>query len=332
MKSALSRRSFLVSLAAAVEAGSVTRGLAETGLLAPSGEPVEPEIAAAAWRADGDQYHFETEQVSGYYQTAGKWQGMRSLVHRPTQVEIAGADLPGLACPYRVFGNGRRFGDVRDRPTRVEKTSDGLRIVHPADAENPFEIEATYRWTGATLDIDYAIRARTDLRAFEFGVASYLAAGFRAYISRQSNHWGETDSQIVPVDVNPLSDVYALFPRNERVMSTIFDGRWDLPPAPVRYTVPAYYAQPLAYRRHVRSGVMAIGMADPQECYAICVPVNDPPEEPDPARGYQALYFYLFGRDLRDGETARTRLRWIVARDLEEAELLAHWEAFAGKA
>ena len=287
----------------------------------------------ASWHAEGDHHRFTTDLVSGSYLTAGHYQGMRDLVHRPTGVQIAaGETLPGLVAPYRAFTTGRRYGDTRDRPNRAEIVREGLRITHPADVENPFELVSLYSWNGATLDIRYTIAASADLPGFELGIASYLAAGFRAFVSRQSNVWGETAPRIVPVDANPMTDVYALFPRDEAAMKTIFDGRWDLPPYPVRYAVPAYFALPLAYRRHVKSGVMAIGMADPKECYAICIPVNDPPENPDPARGYQAIYFYLFGRDLKRGETATTHIRWVIGQDLSEPEILSRWQVFASGA
>jgi hypothetical protein len=282
------------------------------------------------WRVERDNCHFENELVSGSYLTAGKYQGMRSLVHRPSGMEIAaGEKLPGLVAPYRVFGNGRRYGDVRDRPARVELVPEGLCITYPADAGNPLDVAARYTWNGDTLDAHYTITLHADMRAFEMGVASYLSPGFRAYVSRQSNVWGDATSRIVPVDTNPMTDVYALFPRNEAAMKVIFDGRWDLPPYPVRYAVPAYFAQPLAYRRHERSGVMAVGMGDPQECYAVCIPVNDPPEDPDPANGYQGVYFYMFGRDLCRGETVTTRVRWIVGRGMQDQEILARWDSFA---
>jgi hypothetical protein len=282
-----------------------------------------------SWLAEDANYCFESEQISGRYLTAGHYQGMRSLVHRPSNVQIAaGETLPGLLAPYRVFGNGRRYGDVRDRPNRAELLPEGLRVTYAADAENPFDVTAVYVCDGDMLDARYTLRPQIDMRACELGVASYLNAGFRAYICRQSNVWGESGERFVPVDVNPMTDVYALFPRNEAAMSTIFDGRWDLPPYPVRYAVPAYFARPLAYRRHAATGVTAVGMGDPSECYAVCIPVNDPPENPDPAKGYQAIYFYLFGRDVCQGETATARVRWVVGQDLTEAEILARWNEF----
>ena len=286
----------------------------------------------ASWHAEGAYASFRTELVSGKYLTAGHYQGMRELVHQPTGVSIAaGETLPGLASPYRVFANQRRYGDLRDRPTRVELVPEGLRITHPEDDENPFEVVSLYSWRDDTLDIRYVITPSAELLGFEMGVASYLASGFRGFVSRQSNVWGEPGFRIVPVDTNPLTDVYALFPRREAELKTIFDGRWDLPPYPIRYTVPAYFAHPLAYRRHTKSGVMVVGLADPKECYAICIPVNDPPDDPDPAHGYQAIYFYLFGRDLRPGATATTHLRWIVGQDLSEPEILAQWESFVAR-
>ena len=57
-------------------------------------------------------------------------------------------------------------------------------------------------------------------------------------------------------------------------------------------------------------------------------PIN-PPENPDPANGYQAIYFYFFGRDLRRGETVHWRLRWVISHDLSEPDIQAHWQAFA---
>lgn len=288
---------------------------------------------STSWRIDGDCCYFENDLVHGRYLAAGHYQGMRSLVHRPSGIEVAaGERLPGLVAPYRVFANGRRYGDVRDRQARMELTSDGVAITHAADAENPLDVVSRYSWNGNTLDVHYTITLHADMRAFEIGVASYLSAGFRAYVSRQSNEWGETAAKIVPVDVNPLTDVYALFPRDETALKTIFDGRWDLPPYPVRYAVPAYFAQPMAWRRHAASGVVAVGMADPQACYAVCIPVNNPAEVPDPANGYQGVYFYLFGRDLRQGETVRTRVRWIVGQGMSDEEILGHWEAFAANA
>ncbi len=320
MKCNIKRRTFIKTASGSIAAVA----LAQAGSRAAAG-------TSSAWRAEGADYHFQTDVVSGRYLTAGKYQGMRSLVHRPTGVEIAsGEKLPGLVAPYRVFGNGKRYGDVRDRATKVELIPEGMRITHPADEENPFDIISCYSWEADTLEVRYTVKLNADMKGFEMGVASYLSAGFRAFVSRQSNNWGEKGSKIVPVDVNPMTDVYALFPRDETVMKTVFDGRWDLPPYPVRYAVPAYFAVPLAYRRHVQSGVMAIGMGDPKECYAICIPVNNPPENPDPANGYQGIYFYLFGKDMNRGETASAHIRWVIGKDISEQEILRRWESFAG--
>lgn len=281
------------------------------------------------WRAEGDHYTFANDHVSGKYLTVGHYQGMRSLVHRASGVEIAaGETLPGLVCPYRVFANGCRYEDVRERRADVKIAGDKLAIAYPADDRNPFDLVSLLSWNGPQLDIDYQLEMRADMRGFELGIASYLAAGFRGFVYRQSNNHGEDAPRFVPVDVNPMTDVYALFPRNEAAMATIFDGRWDLPPYPVRYCVPAYFASPLAYRHHAPSLITAVGMGDPAECYAVCMPVNNPPENPDPANGYQAIYFYCFGRDLRRGETATMRVRWMVGQAISEPAMLAAWKEF----
>ena len=281
------------------------------------------------WRCEGANYLFENDVVHGSYLTAGEYQGMRELVHRPTGLQTAaGETLPGLLAPYRVFGNGRRYDDVRDRPARPEISDDRLRIRYEADDANPFDLDSHYRWTGGVLDVTYAILPHVELRRFELNVSSYLSAGFRAFVSTQSNEWGEDAPRIVPVDVNPMTDVYAMFPRDESAMATIFDGRWDLPPYPVRWTVPGWLDQPFAYRRHAGSGVTVLAMGDPEETHAIGISVNDPPDDPDPEKGYQSIYFYFFGSDLPADRPAEVRLRWIVGKDLSEDEMLRRWEAF----
>ncbi len=281
------------------------------------------------WQEDGTNYHFETDEVTGSYLTAGPYQGMRDLVHRATGIQVAsGETLPGLVAPYRVFANGRRYDDVRDRPARVKLVDERLHITYAADEDNPFDLESQYCWTGDTLDAYYRINPHADMCRFELCISSYLAGGFRAYVSKQSNEWGEKESKIVPVDVNPMTDVYAMFPRDESAAELIFDGRWDLPPYPVRWTVPAWFDLPLAYRRHAKSGVMGLAMGDPKECYTIGISVNDPPEDPDPAKGYQAIYFYLFGRDLPAGTPATARVRWVIGKDLSEDDIHGRWNSF----
>lgn len=281
------------------------------------------------WQCDGANYLFETDLVQGSYLTEGEYQGMRELVHRPTGMQAAaGETLPGLLAPYRVFGNGLRYDDVRDRPALPEIVDDRLRIRYAADEKNPFDLDSEYQWTGDVLDVTYRLLPHVELRRFELNVSSYLSAGFRAHVSRQSNEWGEDDSRFAAVDVNAMTDVYAMFPRDESAMATIFDGRWDLPPYPVRWTVPAWLDRPLAYRRHAASGLTVLAMGDPEETHSIGISVNDPPEDPDPERGYQSIYFYFFGRDLPAGEPAAVRLRWIVRENLTEEAILEHWEAF----
>ncbi len=150
-------------------------------------------------------------------ETSGEYQGMRSLVHRSSGVEIAaGEKLPGLVAPYRVFANGKRYSDVRDRQPRVEIAEGGVKMTHPADAKDPFDLATLYTWDGGTLDIHYTLTTQAEMRGSEIGIASYLASGFRAFVSRQSNNWGEDAPRIVPVDVNPMTDVYALFPGARR--------------------------------------------------------------------------------------------------------------------
>jgi hypothetical protein len=66
-------------------------------------------------------------------------------------------------------------------------------------------------------------------------------------------------------------------------------------------------------------------MAPPDDCFAFSSPWNPP--APD-AGGYRSIYFSLFGRDLRAGQTVRASCRLILARNLGDDEAIRRYETY----
>ena len=69
------------------------------------------------------------------------------------------------------------MGTSETDPPGWRLVPEGMRITHPEDDENPFEVASLYSWRDDTLDIRYVITPSAELLGFEMGVASYLAAG-----------------------------------------------------------------------------------------------------------------------------------------------------------
>jgi hypothetical protein len=79
-------------------------------------------------------------------------------------------------------------------------------------------------------------------------------------------------------------------------------------------------ANPLAVRRAPAAGLTAVVMSPASDCFAVCTP-----QQSDP---HNSLYLSLFGRDLKEGETARARARLVIAPGLSEAEIAKEWREF----
>jgi hypothetical protein len=123
-----------------------------------------------------------------------------------------------------------------------------------------------------------------------------------------------------------LADNYLMFPRDREAIQIIFDGRWEQPPAPVQWCITRYLAGPLGIRRHEPTGVTAVLMTPPGDCFAVSTPYDRTP--PDRVAGHRSLYFSLFGQDLAKGETARARSRLVVRQGLEDAQAVEIYRSY----
>jgi hypothetical protein len=249
--------------------------------------------------------------------------GIIELVHVPSGVAVAqGGALPGIFSYYRVFSTDTRYGDAaRDWPTKTRLLDDGsLEVFWPPAEKHPLEMTAVYRWRQPdTLDVETIARPHKDMPGFEVFVSSYFSPSFRALVYVKPNMFAPGKPRFLPADVNPLVDgTYLMFPRDRRSAQMIFDRRWEFPPNPVQWSVTRHLAAPMAMRKDDTSGVTAILMSPPEDCFAIATPYNKTP--PDGVAGHQSLYLSLLGRDVQSGQTARAHARLVVGRNVSDAE------------
>jgi hypothetical protein len=277
-------------------------------------------------------YNFDTGVLRGKLRLDGRSQGISELIHVPSQQEITyGGGHVGLFSPYRVFSTGTRYGHAaRDWPAEPEILSDGAVEAHfPPGEDHPLEMTVIYRITSPdTLDLETIVTPTADMPGFEFFLSHYFGPGFDASVYVKPNRFAPQEPPgFQRADWNPLTDGnYLIYPRDRESVLLIFDGRWELPPNPVQWSVNRYLAGPLAMRRHEESGLTALVMAPPEDCFAVATPYNKTP--PDGVAGHRSLYQSFFGRDVAAGQTVQARSRLVVRAGLSDEAAIGVYEQY----
>ena len=183
-------------------------------------------------------------------------------------------------------------------------------LVRPGSFGNREEREVYCRETAGRTD---SMAALQRLESFESFVASYFTPAFtNAFVLA-----GRSPEPGVPPTLLPIRKVngdWQMFPRDNTVIPLITDGRWSLQPHPVTWSIGSPLWFPLSCRRDPVTGLTAILLSPPSDCFAIATPHE--------TEGHYSTYLSLFGRDLSSGETARGRVRLMIAT-VESVEPLA---------
>jgi len=79
----------------------------------------------------------------------------------------------------------------------------------------------------------------------------------------------------------------------------------------------------VALRRDAKSGLAAVLMTPPDDCFAISMPYGE--------EGHRSVYLSLFGRDVKAGESATARARLVFRRELSDQQAVELYENYAKK-
>ncbi len=275
-------------------------------------------------------YQFDTGTLRGRLKVDGKYQGVYPLVDSATGTNLV--HPPGVFSLYRVFSGKVRFGNAaRDWPTEPRLLPDGaVQVRWPAAEDHPVEIVAVYRWTDAeVLDLELAVTPRRHMPKFELFLSSYFGKGFRGAVYLKPEGGSQEQPRFVPIDKTPgAAGRYVMFPRDDRAVEWIEDGRWQAGANPVDWDIERAFAAPLALRRDAALGITCALMSRRADCFAVASPWN--PATPT-AGGYRSLYLSLFGYDVKADQTARACCRLVIARGLSDQQVLGRYEAFVAQ-
>jgi hypothetical protein len=279
--------------------------------------------------AEKGYFAFDTGLLRGQMRLDGTAQGLASVQDVPTGMELV--KRPGLLSYYRVFSTATRYGKAaRDWPVEGRVVDEGaLEIRFPAATDRPLEMTGRFCWrTADTLDLVTTVKALKDLPGMEVFLSSYFVSGFEPLVYLKPGRYarGRPASLLRPEWSELVDGDYLMFPRDRESLALIYDGRWEIAPNPVTWAFTRYLEAPLALRRHEASGLTAVLMAPPADCFAIGTPYYKQP--PDGVAGHDSLYLSLFGRDLKAGQTATSHTRLVLAKDLNNEAVLQRYTQY----
>ncbi|MGA2497381.1 MAG: hypothetical protein ABSH20_06550 [Tepidisphaeraceae bacterium] len=283
-------------------------------------EPPATRPARVAFAAQGSEFPFDTDLFRGVLRAKGKSLGLTPVVENLSQTAIAGPY--GIFSCYRMLDAGNRYGPAAwDWASQARLLDDGaVEVRWTNDADHPFDLLAVYRWSAAnTLDLTLTVSPRKDLKNYELFLASYLPPCNVALV--YATPAGQ-NSTFMPAE--KADGDWQMFPRDDKAVAIIQDGRWKRPPNPVDWTIRPRLATPIAIRRDAKSGLTAVILAHPEDCFAIATPFGE--------EGHRSLYLSLFGRDLAASTPATARARLILGRDISNDQALRDYRDFVAAA
>lgn len=268
---------------------------------------------AGGWefRGDGPTFTFRTALVTGSLGDPGKSLGLKPVLDAESGKPLAGAY--GWLSHYRLLDAQTRYGTAAwDWPSTARRLPDGaVEIRWSADAAHPFDLEAVYRGKGpGTIDVTTRISPKRSLGRMEVFLASYLQGFPRSAVYVEGCK--ETGGKPGFLEATKDRGVWQMFPRDDEAWRIAADGRWKRPPNPVEWARMPRLAGPLALRSDAAARLGVAVMAPPADCFAVATPYGE--------ESHGSLYFSLFGRDMKPGESCVARTRLVIQRGLTEEQ------------
>jgi len=273
-----------------------------------------------AFQPDEDGFAFDTGLLSGRLRQQGRPIGITPLHYKGYPGDLS--QPYGICSHYRLLDAENRYGVAAWEWTgKAELLDDGgVKALWTRDEVHPFDLQAVYRWHDAdTLDVLTTAVAAKRLRRFEVFLASYFQGFADSFVYVR----GCPETGGVPgfFKAEQKNGVWQMFPRDETVVEMIRDGRWSRPPHPVDWAIMPNFAYPLAIRRDAETGLVAIVMSRPEDCFAIATPYS--------GEGHRSIYFSLFGRDMEPEQPVTARVRLVIGHSLNDEAIIRRYQAYA---
>ncbi len=283
-----------------------------------SGLPGKPAGASLAFTEDGQgNLVFNTGVVKGSLKKDGQGDFFRpiSFIDPPLPMD----NNRGLLVPYRFLTPQKRFGFGSWEWPRTGRilANGAAELAWAETADRPFRFTATYAWKAAdTLDFTVVFTPGVDLEKFELFVGSYFKQFTKAVVYVKDAGDGKPGFVDTPKEKGGAQ----LFPRGDDVMPMIQDGRWKHPPYPNNWTFRQTFQAPLGVKSEPKSGVAAIIMAPPEDCFAVSMFEQN--------AGLGCYYLSLFGKDVKKGQTLTGHARMVFGKNITDGQAIQKYQEY----
>jgi hypothetical protein len=274
---------------------------------------------------------FETEQLSGFLLPYGERHGIKTLVHKPTGLDVVHPKYDVLNL-FLLFSTNLCMGQARQLERSVVQEGDSLVVSFAPSPEHKAELIARYTLVEPNaIDLTVTVRSQWVYPAYELFLSNYFPSAFRPHVYVKGSPYsagGGADEWIAPQVNEVFVGTGLVFPRDQHAAVRPVDGRWNRLWALYQWNPQRYYAAPVLYQRAPGGEVAAVLMSRPQDCFAV-VTGYDSPNLADPFKDQNPLYLSLFGQDLVIGSEMTAAARLVVGPvDKEGKQALAWYEEF----
>ncbi|MBI2950544.1 hypothetical protein HYY27_00545 [bacterium] len=262
---------------------------------------------------DKNGWHFETGELKGFLLPEGQRHGVKTLVHKPTGIDVAHPkyDLLNL---FLLFSTNHCMGTAREKERAVRAEGDAVEVTWKPTDNHRAELIARYQPREPNIvDLSVTVRSQWPYPAYEVFLSNYFDPAFQPYVYVQGSPFAIPPNQ--PQWIAPaVNDVYVgtglVFPRDQHAARRSVDGRWERIWALYQWNPQRYYERPVMFQTDPQRRVAAALMSRPQDCFAVISGYNSDNMK-DPFKDQNPLYLSLFGDDLTAGfeRTARVRLQ-----------------------
>lgn len=280
---------------------------------------------------DQNGWQFETELLKGFLLPFGARHGVKTLVHKPTGIDVVHEryDLLNL---FLLFSTNLCMKAARDYDRTARQEGDGVVVDWPAAETHRCELQARYTFREPNLiDLEVTVRSQWVYPAYELFLSNYFPPTWQPHVYVQGCQWARgqgADEWIAPVYNDVFAGTGLVFPRDQHASVRSTDGRWNRIWALYQWNPQRYYAKPVMYQADPERKLAAVMMSRPEHAFA-AITGYDSDDLTDPFKDQNPLYFSLFGDDLLIGteRTVKVRLA-VIELDAEANRPLELYEEF----
>ncbi len=286
---------------------------------ANAASPNAPTKLAFTPGVKAGEFSFNTGLLKGTLHRDGKTSGLQQVVYVPTNTPVA--KRTGWFTHYRVITADIVYPKAWwSWPSTAKLLADGsVEIRWDADQERPFEMSAIYRLSAPdTLDLTTVVKAQKDLHKFDIFMASYFE-GFPSSLVYVKSRPDE-ESKPGLLEVTKSMGHLMMAPRDEEALAIVNDGRWKKSPHVIGWKFLPFYAGAMAVRRDEKSGLTALLMAPPRDCFAVSTYYGEEP--------HRSIYMSMFGRDIKAGQTDQALSRLILGPKITDEQAIQRYQAY----